>query len=228
MEQKGYSRVLSAQPLGIGAELITIEADLSRGLHAFSIVGLADKAMVEARDRISSAIKNTGFKPPKATNRRIVLSLSPANLPKDGSHYDLPLALAYLAAAGYVRLPREKMLFCGELGLDGSVRQVRNVLAHAHCARESGIRNMMVPASNARVQAARTYAQNAKNGSNCSKEAGNTLRAAAEQLALSPRGFMRTLRVARTISLLAQADRIELAHVLEALQYRPRGSMGIN
>lgn len=146
---KGYARVLTAQPLGVSAELVTVEADLSRGLHAFSIVGLADKAVGEARDRISSAIKSAGFKPPKATNRRIVLSLSPASLKKDGSQYDLPLALAYLIAAGHITPPREPMLLCGELGLDGSVRPVRSVLAQVRCARESKIRSVMVPAENA-------------------------------------------------------------------------------
>lgn len=149
MEGKGYARVLTAQPLGIGAELVTVEADLSRGLHAFSIVGLADKAVAEARDRISSAIKSAGYKPPKATNRRIVLSLSPASLRKDGSQYDVPLAAAYLIAAGHIPMPHERMLLCGELGLDGSIRPVRNILAHARCAKEAGIQSIMVPLENA-------------------------------------------------------------------------------
>lgn len=162
MEQaKGYARILTAQPLGIDAELVMVEADLSRGLHAFSIVGLADKAVAEARDRISSAIKNSGFKPPKATNRRIVLSLSPASLRKDGSQYDLPLAVAYLVAAGFISPPVEQMLFCGELGLDGTVRPIRNVLAHALCARTAGITKIVVPAGNAEeallVQGMRVY-----------------------------------------------------------------------
>lgn len=144
----GYARILTAQPLGIGAELVTVEADLSRGLHAFSIVGMADKAVAEARDRISSAIKNAGLKPPKATNRRIVLSLSPASLRKDGSQYDLPLAIAYLIAAGFVCPPKERVLFCGELGLDGIVRPIRNVLAHALCAQKAQIGTIFVPVGN--------------------------------------------------------------------------------
>lgn len=156
-----YACVLTAQPLGISAELVTVEADLSRGLHAFSIVGLADKAVAEARDRISSAIKSAGFKPPKATNRRIVLSLSPASLRKEGSQYDVPLAAAYLIAAGHIPALRERMLLCGELGLDGSVRPVRNVLAHARCAKEAGIKNIVVPSENAQeaclVRGVRVY-----------------------------------------------------------------------
>lgn len=149
MQGKGYARVLTAQPLGIDAELVTVEADLSRGLHAFSIVGLADKAVAEARDRISSAIKSSGYKPPKATNKRIVLSLSPASLRKDGSQYDVPLAAAYLIAAGHIPAPSERLLLCGELGLDGSVRPVRNVLAHALCAKKNDITGIVVPFENA-------------------------------------------------------------------------------
>lgn len=143
-----YASVLAAQPVGITAELVTIEADLSRGLHAFSIIGLPDKAVEEARDRISSAIRHAGFPPPKATNRRIVLSFSPADLRKEGSHYDVPLALAYLAAAGELKLPNEPAVYCGELALDGSVRAVRGVLSQVIAARRAGIRRVYVPEGN--------------------------------------------------------------------------------
>src|SRR5688500_1122968 len=84
----GYAKTLAAQPVGSGAELVHVEADLTRGLHTFSIVGLADKAVEEARDRVSAAIRHSGHKPPKQQNKRIVLSLSPADLKKEGSHYD--------------------------------------------------------------------------------------------------------------------------------------------
>ncbi len=147
-EGDGYANLTSAQPEGISAQLVTIEADLSRGLHAFSIVGLADKAVEEARDRISSAIRHVGFKSPKATNKRIILSLSPASLKKEGSHYDLPLALCYLAAAGDITLPRTPALFTGELGLDGRLRPVCGILPQIMSAREKGITQMFVPAEN--------------------------------------------------------------------------------
>ncbi|PIV86926.1 magnesium chelatase, partial [Candidatus Kaiserbacteria bacterium CG17_big_fil_post_rev_8_21_14_2_50_51_7] len=100
LPKHGYAKTLAAQPVGSGAELVSVEADLTRGLHNFSVVGLADKAVEEARDRISAAIRHSGYKPPKQQNKRIVLSLSPADLKKEGSHYDLALALAYLIAAG--------------------------------------------------------------------------------------------------------------------------------
>lgn len=151
MEQAhpGYATVRAAQPVASGAELITVEADLSRGLHAFSIVGLADRAVDEARDRIAAAIRHSGFKSPKATNRRIILSLSPASLKKEGSHYDLPLAVCYLAAAKEVILPEASCIFAGELALDGSVRSVHGMLPQVLAARAQGIQVVFVPSANA-------------------------------------------------------------------------------
>lgn len=148
-ETGGYAVITSAQPIGASAELVTIEADLTRGLHSFSVVGLADKAVDEARDRIAAAIRHAGLKSPKATNRRIVLSLSPADLKKEGSHYDVPLALCYLAAAGDIELPKERTLFAGELALDGTLRPVRGILAQVVSAKKAGITRVFVPESNA-------------------------------------------------------------------------------
>ncbi len=129
---------------------MTVEADLTRGLHAFSVVGLPDKAVEEARDRISAAIRHAGCKPPKQQNKRIVLALSPADLKKEGSHYDLPLALAYLIAAGDLPEPSEPMLFSGELSLDGGLRSVRGVLPQVLAAKCAGIATVFVPSENVR------------------------------------------------------------------------------
>jgi magnesium chelatase family protein len=145
----GYASLLTAQPVGAHAELVTIEADLSRGLHAFSVVGLPDKAVEEARDRIAAAIRHIGFDSPKATNKRIVLSLSPASLRKEGGHYDLPLALCYMAAAGDIELPKTPTLFSGELALDGTLRAVPGVLPQVVCAQKLGILQVFVPPLNA-------------------------------------------------------------------------------
>lgn len=136
--RSGYARTFAAQRQGIDAALVQVEADLSQGLHAFSIVGMADKAVEEARERIASAIRHSGFPSPKATNRRIVLSLSPASLRKEGAQYDLALAVSYLAAAGEIVLP-PRTLFCGELGLDGTVRPTACVLPQLVRARREGI-----------------------------------------------------------------------------------------
>jgi magnesium chelatase family protein len=145
---RGYAHLVAAQPFGAEASLVTVEADLTRGLHAFSIIGLPDTAVQEARDRIAAAIRHAGFASPKATNRRIILSLSPADLKKEGAHYDLPLALCYLAATGDVPLPRERALFSGELGLDGTLRPVRGCLAQVLRARKENIKSVFIPYEN--------------------------------------------------------------------------------
>jgi magnesium chelatase family protein len=150
LPKHGYAKTFAAQPVGSGAELVSVEADLTRGLHNFSVVGLADKAVEEARDRVSAAIRHSGHKPPKQQNKRIVLSLSPADLKKEGSHYDLALALAYLAAAGDVLPPSEETLFIGELALDGTLRAVRGVLPQVLAAKRKGIKTIFVPPGNAR------------------------------------------------------------------------------
>lgn len=148
-EKKGYASLLAAQPVGAIAEIVTIETDLTRGLHSFSIVGLPDKAVEEARDRIAAAIKHSGFKSPKSENKRIVLALSPADLKKEGSHFDVPLALCYLAAAGHILLPEIPALYVGELALDGTIRGVRGVLPQVVAAKRAGISVVYVPPQNA-------------------------------------------------------------------------------
>ncbi len=150
VSKRGYAKTFAAQPVGSGAKLISVEADLTRGLHAFSIVGLADKAVEEARDRVSAAIRHSGIKPPKQQNKRIVLSLSPADLKKEGSHYDLAIALAYLIAADDLAPLTEEMLFAGELALDGTLRNVRGVLPQVLAAKRRGIKTIFVPPGNAR------------------------------------------------------------------------------
>ncbi len=150
VSQTGYAKTFAAQPVGSSAEVVSVEADLTRGLHAFSIVGLADKAVEEARDRLSAAIRHSGYKSPKQQNKRIVLSLSPADLKKEGSHYDLALALAYLIAAEDLAPLEEEMLFAGELALDGTLRSVRGILPQVLAAKRRGVKTIFVPPGNAR------------------------------------------------------------------------------
>lgn len=144
-----FARITGGQPALPHAHLVSVEADLSRGLHAFSIVGLPDKAVEEARDRVASAIKNTGLISPKSTNKKIVISLAPAELKKEGSAFDLPVALAYLLAAGDIAFDPAGKLFAGELALDGTVRPIRGALSLALCARAAGLQELYVPAENA-------------------------------------------------------------------------------
>lgn len=143
------AHVFGAQPEVLGATIVTIEADLSRGLHSFSIVGLAGKAIEEARDRTNSAIKNSGFKAPKSQNHKIIISLAPADLKKDGPLFDLPIAIAYLVAAGEMMPIPAHTLLLGELGLDGTLRPIRGVLPIVHEAKRRGFREVVVPKMNA-------------------------------------------------------------------------------
>ena len=149
-----FSKVYSAQTQLLSVTPISVETDISRGtLFAFSIVGLPDKAVEEARDRTSAAIKNSGFKSPKNTNHKIVISLAPADLKKEGPSFDLAIALSYLLANDDIDFEPEKKIFLGELSLDGKLRPVRGVLPIARFAKEHGIKELYVPVENAREAA---------------------------------------------------------------------------
>ena len=143
------SKTFSAQLTGLHANIISIEVDLSNGLHAFSIVGLGDKAVEESKDRISAAIKNTGYTSPKQKNQKVVISLAPADTRKEGPSFDLGMALAYLCASGDIDFDPEKRIFLGELSLEGDVRKVSGILPLVKGAREQGFEEIFVPFENA-------------------------------------------------------------------------------
>jgi magnesium chelatase family protein len=140
--------IYTVQPHVLSGTVVRIEADLSRGLHSFSIVGLAGKAIEESKDRVSSAIKHSGFESPKSKNQKITISLSPADLKKDGPLFDLPIAVAYLSAVGEINYPPDTILV-GELGLDGSIRPVKGLLNTVMAAEENGYKSIIVPFENA-------------------------------------------------------------------------------
>src|SRR3989344_3567352 len=144
-----FARVFGAQPSLPAAHLVSVEADIGRGLHAFSVVGLPDKAVEEARDRVASAIKNSGLVSPKSTNKKIIISLAPAELKKEGAAFDLPVALSYLLAAEDIAFNPVSKLFAGELALDGSLRPVRGALSIALLAREKDFTEVYISAENA-------------------------------------------------------------------------------
>ena len=144
-----FATVSSAQVHLLKTNLVRVEVDLSKGLNAFSIVGLPDKAVEEAKDRISAAIKNTGFKSPKQKNHRIVISLAPADVRKEGPSFDLPMAIGYLIAAKYLPADPTGKLFVGELSLDGKVRRVDGVLPIVREAKRLGYTEAYVPKENA-------------------------------------------------------------------------------
>ena len=143
------ARVTTVQPQVLAGTIVTIEADISRGLHAFSIVGLAGKAIDESKDRVSSAIKHSGFDSPKTKNHKIVISLSPADLKKEGPLFDLPIAIAYLIAAEEIVVDGKERILVGELGLDGTLRKVRGVLNCILAAKKAGFDEVIVPSENA-------------------------------------------------------------------------------
>lgn len=143
------ARIFGAQPDILGATIVTIEADLARGLHSFSLVGLASKAVEEARDRTNAAIKNSGFSAPKSKNHKITISLAPADIKKEGPLFDLPIAIAYLIAAGDMHAELSNVILIGELALDGTVRPVRGVLPIVRHAVKQGYEEIIVPMENA-------------------------------------------------------------------------------
>ncbi len=142
--------VFTAQGTVTGGIPVVIEADLTRGLHSFSIVGLPGKAVEEAKDRVSAAIKNSGFSSPKSQNHKITISLAPADVRKEGPLFDLPIAIAYLLSAEAIREDGTKRMYIGELGLGGELRGVHGVLPVIQTAKKEGFAEVIVPTDNAR------------------------------------------------------------------------------
>ena len=144
-----YAKVYGAQTSVLTPYLITVETDISGGqLHKFSIVGLPDKAVEEAFDRVASAIKHAGFKSPKVKNEKTVVSLAPADLKKEGPMFDLPIALSYLLAAGDIKFDPSQYVFVGELSLDGALQQVRGILPLVAEAKRKKKKAVFVPVEN--------------------------------------------------------------------------------
>ncbi|HBV01267.1 MAG TPA: magnesium chelatase [Candidatus Taylorbacteria bacterium] len=148
-----FATVSSAQVHLLKTNLVRVEVDLSKGLNAFSIVGLPDKAVEEAKDRISAAIKNTGFKSPRQKNHKIVISLAPADVKKEGPSFDLPMAIGYLVASKYLPAKVGDKLFVGELSLEGKVQPVDGVLPIVREAKRAGFKEVYVPLENAKEAA---------------------------------------------------------------------------
>ncbi len=140
------AKVSSATVVGIDGYPVEVEVDLSSGLPSFDLVGLADTAVKEAKERVRAAIKNSGFEFPA---HRIVINLAPADLKKEGSGFDLPIALGILCAQGFIN-PRvlTSGVFLGELALDGAIRTVHGVLSMAIAAVRDGKEYLILPAGN--------------------------------------------------------------------------------
>lgn len=146
-----YSKVLSGLAQGVDGRLISVETDMSDGLPMMMMVGYLSSCVKEAGERVRTALRNSGFSLPP---RRITINLSPADIRKEGTAFDLPIAVGILASMGIIPTEKiEDILILGELGLDGHVNAVTGVLAVVHHAYKCGIKKCIVPKGNAREAA---------------------------------------------------------------------------
>ncbi len=141
------AKVKSAAVVGLEGAIVEVEVDLSPGLPSFAIVGLADKAVQEARERVRSAIRNSYYKFP---NRRITVNLAPADLKKEGPAYDLPIAIGILISSGQLNADPTHSVLLGELSLDGKLRHTHGVLPMVALARDRGLSTVFVPCDDAK------------------------------------------------------------------------------
>lgn len=147
-----FVSIKSGLIVGLKAHLIKVECDIGRGINAFSLIGLVDKAIDESKDRVCSALRNAGFSNPKQVNQRTTISLAPGDLKKEGTNFDLPIALAYLIANKEIEVIKEFLdtsLFVGELSLKGHLSKLKGALALAELAENNKIKNIFLPKENA-------------------------------------------------------------------------------
>lgn len=142
--------IKTAAVIGLEGELIDVETDISSGLPSFTIVGLGDAAVQEARERVRSAVRNSGFTFPM---KRIVVNLAPASIRKIGPAYDLPIALGILLSSEQVRADLDGAMLLGELSLEGNLRHTNGILPMVSLARQRGITTAYVPEADAREAA---------------------------------------------------------------------------
>ncbi len=142
------AHIRSAAVYGIDALPVDVEVDVLQGLPSFTLVGLTDRAIQESRERITAALTNSGYTPPR---RKTIVSLAPASLKKEGSLYDLPIAIGFLCASKQIIIDESFLStawFVGELGLDGSIRPVHGILPIALSAIRNGMKRLYVPLGN--------------------------------------------------------------------------------
>lgn len=144
-----FARVYSAQTNMLAGVIIGVEIDTARGLNAFSVVGLPDKAVEEARDRVGSALKNSGFDSPKHSQIKTIVSLTPAETKKEGAFFDLGIAIGFLLATEQVQFNSDNKVFIGELSLAGELKKVRGTLPITQRAVHENFTEIFVPEQNA-------------------------------------------------------------------------------
>ena len=144
-----FSKIYSAQTYFLKGKIVSVEVDITPGsLFSFTVVGLPDQAVEESKDRIASALKNSGFNSPKSKNQKTVISLSPAELKKEGPYFDLAMALAYLLSADEISFNIDQKIFLGELSLNGDLRPIRGALLLVQEAKRLGIKEVFLPIEN--------------------------------------------------------------------------------
>jgi len=140
------AKILSVAPIGFEGSIVEVESHTTKGLPTLQIVGLGNKAIDEAKERVRSAITNTLLEYPA---RKITINLAPAELPKDGTHYDLPIALSILVSSGQLsQSESDNAIFAGELALDGTIRPIRGVISIVEKARSIGLQTVYLPQQN--------------------------------------------------------------------------------
>lgn len=143
------SKVFSAAISGLDAQLIEVEVEATYGLKRFEIVGLPDKAVQEAKERVSAAVDSSGYPSPHHQPVKVLVSLAPADLKKEGSLYDLPIALGFLLAYKKIKFDPSDKIILGELALDGKLRPAKGVISFAIACKEKGIGEIVLPKENA-------------------------------------------------------------------------------
>lgn len=141
------AKIKSCAVVGLEGAAVEVEVDISPGLPSFTIVGLPDKAVQEARERVRAAINNSGY---SFLNRRITVNLAPADLKKEGPAYDLPIAIGLLVSSNQLHADLTSSVFLGELSLDGKLRHTHGILPMVALARDEGLSNVFVPQDDAR------------------------------------------------------------------------------
>ena len=144
------TKAITAANIGINACKIEVEVDTTNSLPSMSIVGLPDSAVSEARERVHSAIKNSGFSFPTG---KVIVNLAPADIRKEGTNFDLPIAIGILIEEGVIEEEKTAdYAFLGELSLDGTLRKINGVLSHVIGLKDCGIKTVIVPKENAKEE----------------------------------------------------------------------------
>lgn len=144
-----FAKVYAVTQAHLRCEIITVEIDVAKGLHHFSIVGLGDKTVEEAKERCSLAIKHSKLRSPRQSNEKILISLAPAHIRKTGTAFDLAISIGYLLASGQIMCDVSKTALLGELSLNGELRRIKGVIPMIQKAITEGFEQMVIPAGNA-------------------------------------------------------------------------------